>query len=437
MDLRTLAGFAKLASPRILRDGTEIFFRIQELQANQWRSAGELRRIQLERLKKIVRHAWDEVPFYRRRFEEAGFHPDDLRSMGDLARIPTTTKEEIREAGDAIIPDRFDRSRLVRSFTSGSTGKPLEVIKDRMAVVIATALKSYAFLEGGVRPTDRIVSATRYGDAHWPLLTVVPASPNPEPTLELLKSMNPDVLYLYPNHIPRLAGCDLSGLDPRLVFSQSMPVTPQSREATRRLFGTELFDTYGSIEFSRLAFECPAHEGMHVLTDWTVVEFLSDGRPAAPGEPGEVVVTGLYNCAQPLIRYELGDVAAPSARVCSCGRAWPLIDTLEGRLIDHLLMPSGRTVTPGAIYNGVHSELEKNLLCLADCQVVQTAADRIVVNYIRGKKFDPEVIRRMIVNLERGFAEIGETVFFEPREVEELERGRGGKVQMVISRIGG
>jgi phenylacetate-CoA ligase len=136
-----------------------------------------------------------------------------------------------------------------------------------------------------------------------------------------------------------------------------------------------------------------------------------------------------------LIRYALGDIGIPSDRTCPCGRTWPLIAAIEGRALDFLTMPSGRRLSPGVVFQGLSPETDRHLFCVSQFQVVQVRRDRVVLNVVPGREFDPEVVARMRRSLADGFAERGETVQVETRVVEELETGRTGKVQMIVSRV--
>jgi phenylacetate-CoA ligase len=167
------------------------------------------------------------------------------------------------------------------------------------------------------------------------------------------------------------------------------------------------------------------------------VEFVAAGESVAAGEPGEIVVSGLYNHAQPLLRYKIGDIGVPSDTICACGRQWPLIESIEGRELDFVVLPSGKKLAPGFIFGGVHSELEEHVLCLSQFQVIQPRSDLLILNVVKGKAFDPEVVARINANLEGTLAELGEAVAVEIRYAESLEEGRTGKVQMVVSLVDG
>lgn len=113
-------------------------------------------------------------------------------------------------------------------------------------------------------------------------------------------------------------------------------VTQHCRDIVKKKFDLELFETYGAVEFGWLAFECNEHCGLHMTTNNMYLEIVDEeGEQVSAGEQGEIIVTGLYNRAMPLIRYRIGDLGIPSDEKCPCGRSWPLIKSIEGRINDY------------------------------------------------------------------------------------------------------
>ena len=132
---------------------------------------------------------------------------------------------------------------------------------------------------------------------------------------------------------------------PRTVFSTADVLDQNSRQLIESAFDVRVTDLYGAYEFGHIAWECPQHAGYHVNTESVVLELLKDGRPASPGEAGEVVATSLNSYAMPFLRYRLGDLCSPSHRPCPCGRGLPLLELVQGRSNDAIRLPDGRVVT--------------------------------------------------------------------------------------------
>lgn len=433
MSLGSFLRYGKFLHPGALRTGARAMRCFRELRRNRWKSPEELREIQFERLTSIVRHAHRRVPHYRRLFDRAGFHPADLCTLDDLRRIPTTSKEEVRENPNDFVAEGIDPSRCKSGFTSGSTGVPLRVLADEGAYSRGLGVKAYALSECGVRWNDRFVTVAASTGPVLPNHVILPPRSDTVSAIEMLRKAHPDVLYSYSSFLTVLGQYDVSGIRPRLILNQGMNLTDFHRSVVRETFGLEVHDTYGSVEFKALAFECDEHAGLHMITDWAVLEFLKDGKPVPAGETGEIVVTGLHNYAQPLIRYRIDDYGAPSDRACPCGRSWPLIERLEGRGIDFLLLPSGKRTNPSVVYLAIHGEAEKSVYSIAQFQAVQDRRDHLILKIVKGKDFDPDMVERVRAKTERGFTEFGERVRVDVEFVDSIEQGRTGKSKIVVS----
>ncbi len=233
-----------------------------------------------------------------------------------------------------------------------------------------------------------------------------------------------------------MSGQDTSGIHPRLIFSQGMNLSQDCRARLKSAFGIDVFDTYGSREFGRLAFECKERSGLHMITDSYVIEFLKDGVPVSYGEPGQVVVTALYNFSMPLIRYQLGDIAVPTDALCSCGRHWPMIQRIEGRSVDFFTMPSGKIIHPGFLYPIINKETATNIFCILQFQIVQTHKDKIVIKIVKGSQFEPALLDRLENRITNTFKAMGEKVTVTMSIVSEIQKEKTGKIRTMISSLG-
>jgi len=221
-------------------------------------------------------------------------------------------------------------------------------------------------------------------------------------------------------HVDRLAA--------GAIISSAQTLPPDTRALIESQFGCKVFDKYGAREFSGIAHECEAHTGYHVNAESYIVEIMRDGRPAKPGEVGEVLITDLNNRCVPLIRYQLGDLAVATDSVCPCGRGLPMIERVIGRLQSVILGTNGRYV-PGTYFAHFFKEYEH---AVARYQVVQEERDRLVVNLVRRSRFTPHTEAQ----LRRALAEtLGHDMRIEFHYVDAVPLGRTGKAQAVVCRI--
>jgi phenylacetate-CoA ligase len=398
---RQLYRLMRLANPREFR--TLKYTR--ELERNQWLSPGELKQVSWRKLKRLLDHAYVNVPFYRQRFQEIGLSPEDIRAEEDFRQIPLLSKENIRENADALLARNFARSELRRKTTSGSTGVPLVLYCERAhdSADVAAFTRSRRWF--GCEPGDKIAWIWgRRGDipANFTLKQRIKRErwldgyrPTPERLqqfAEMLVDWEPDMLAGYGNVIYLLAkyldSQKITGIRPKVVETTAMTIWPHEREMIERVFQCPVSDRYSSHEAGAIiAAECP--EGSkHVFSDFCYVEIITDGRPADPGEMGEVVITSLYNYGMPLIRYRMGDIATFADRECSCGRGLSVLRELAGRTTSIFTLPSGAFLYGGAFRHLVLQDA----MAIRRFRVHQYSKERIEVFLERGVGFDDSVV---------------------------------------------
>jgi phenylacetate-CoA ligase len=435
--------------PEIKSLGDSLYY-LFELRRNQWKKKDELRKIQIKRLKAMVRYAYDHVPYYHRLFDSVKFKPEDLRDQEDLRRIPITTKLNVKENFSEFLVAGTDQSKYTSCWTSGSTGIPTNLLVDRKTSCYSLSLHLYGLMECGVRLTDKLFSIGSASPATQPKITesrlgrlsFLYLNPNTisadarVPIDEIVKALNrsePDVVYGFTSILEDLCVTNVPEISPRLIFNHGGLLTEQCRRLLESVFDAEVYNTYGSTEFWRLAFECNEHSGLHMITDCAVVECIEDGDVVASGEPGEVVVTGLYNYLMPLIRYELGDIATPTDDDCACGRGWPLIRMIEGRKNDEFILPSGRVLSSRDMLEWVFPELKEHIWCLSQYQIVQESRNKIVLRVVKGRQYDDKLVQG-IINKARKDLE-GEDVTLSLEIANEIPKEKSGKRRKIISHV--
>jgi len=403
---------------------------------------------QLKKLRAIIKYSYNYVPYYHQLLKFAKIKPEDIKTFDDVKKIPLTDKQMIRRNYDFIVPTRIDVSRLPTSFSSGSTGEPMKFFFDYSTKSYHAALDKYVFSECSVKPNDRFV--TIWGRAQSIIHSrpytmilkgfneiIVPAFFEEAKLINTLRQIKPDVIYTFPSLLTLLANADVSGISPRLIFTQGETVTQHCRDSVRNTFNLEIFETYGSVEFEFLAFECEEHCGLHMITDGSYIEFIDENREhVSPGEEGEIIVTGLYNRAMPLIRYRIGDKGIFTDEKCPCGRSLPLIKNVLGRRDDYLILPSGRKISYMNFYDSFFREMEKDVFCISQFQIVQESLDKIFFKIVKGKNFNYETLNKIKSAIETFFMEHDETVEVIIQVVDDIPKGKTGKRGRLISKIG-
>ncbi len=401
-------------------------------------------------LRRLVRHAYARVPYYRALFDRHGIHPDALRSPADLATLPITRKRDLQRAATQAITSDVDPARLIGRRTSGSSGEPLTIRRTWLEERLLGAFRWRALHAMGLTATDRHadVEELQPEDPHdgqglhrvlqalhlYRQLRVHALAP-PATILRTLADYRPDVLTGYAGVMARVAearaaagATDAPGPRPRFVAVHSDTLTPHMRAAIARAFAAPVYRIYDSNEFNVIASECVATGTLHTCDDSVVVEVLVDGRPAAPGERGEVVMTGLHSLAMPFIRYGIGDFVIQGEARCDCGAPFATLRGVEGRMFDYFPLADGRTVHPYEII-GI---LGKTAPWIREFQLVQERRDLVLV---RIAPATPPTSAE-VADLERAVAEfLGPAVALRLELVDEIALEPNAKLRVCRSRV--
>jgi len=393
--------------------------------------AERLQELQKAELRRLLAFASTHVPHYRKH--------------GTAAFI---TKEHIRRRPGDFVADAFPRRTLIPWHTSGTTGKPLTVCYNREAMQ-----KMWAFVElyrniAGVTKDDRRGQFTgkmivpprqsasrrifwRHDLAnHALLLSTVHMLPENLPAYATaLARFRPAYLSGYPSAMYVLADYYReSGLPaPRLkaALTSAETLLEYQRRAIEETFATRVFDQYGQAEMQSFWYECEAGR-MHAHPLAGVTEILRpDGKAAAPGELGEVVVTGLVNYAMPLISYRVGDTARFATESCPCGRGMPVIEEIGGRLDDMVF-------TRERGFLGRLDPVLKGVRNIVESQLEQESLDLLRVRFVPAARFTAEDLRMLESNLR---ARVGEGIHLEFECTDRIPRSPAGKFRFVISRL--
>lgn len=331
---------------------------LYQFEQTQWLSPEALFFHQARQLRLLFAHAAQTVPFYRRRFADAGVDPAAEVTPETLQRLPVLRRDELQGAGEAIHAPSLPKSHGKRHGleTSGATGQPVRLFGteitglfwracvmrehfwqgrdlDGKLGAIRWARKGVAKApEGSRSDTWGAASGSIYPTGPAVLLNIASAL---QEQADWMRREQPDYLISLPSNLEALARhCIEKGIDfPNLkqVMTVGETISRQARDVVRQAWGVALKDSYSSEEGGYLAIQCPDHDVYHVQSENVLLEIVGDdGRPCAPGEVGRVLVTSLHNFATPLVRYELGDYAEAGA-ACACGRGLPVITRIPGR----------------------------------------------------------------------------------------------------------
>jgi len=330
----------------------------------------ELRELQLARLKNQVERVHALVPFYRKRFDELGIKPSDIKSLKDLSLLPFTEKQDLRNHypfGMFAVP----RESIVRLHaSSGTTGKATVVGYTRRDIETWADCMARSFAIAGATPSDTIHNAYGYGlftgglGAHYGAerlgATVVPVSGGgTKRQAILLRDFAPDVICCTPSYALHLyeaaleIGIDIKELPLRIGIFGAEPWTEEMRRDIEVKLGIKALDIYGLSEVlgPGVGMECiEAQSGLHLQEDHFLFEIIDpvSGEQLPDGEVGELVITTLTKEGIPLIRYRTRDLTSLNPTPCVCGRTFTRMNRIMGRS-DDMLIIRGVNVFPSQI----------------------------------------------------------------------------------------
>lgn len=415
-----------------------------ELKRNLSLSVSKLQDIQRKKLRAMITHAYENVAFYHRRFDEAGIKPGDIRSVDDLSKIPVVTKPEIQATPlTDVLARGFRAEKCVKTSTSGSTGKPMVVYFDKGAADFRFALLSRTYWEDGIRPWDKMAKITypyelrkAKGESRYPGLARrkhISVFDDANTQLAILQSYKPDIINSFPSSLVILAhACNENDIRirPRLITTGAELLYSNDRDLIRSTFECDSVDDYGCQEIGPLAWECREHMGHHVNIDSLVMEILDDGEQVAPGEQGEIACTSLVDYSMPFIRYSVGDQGVPLSEECSCGRPLPLMNVSKGRKDDFLTALDGRIVSPLFV---APSFFFGSVDAVKQFRIIQERTDKLIVQFAQPKSpLDDKTLERACTEIRKI---LGEGVQVEYQQVDKIERDASGKQRKVISHV--
>ena len=416
------------------------------LERNQWLKPESLNDLQQKRMRALLKHAYDNVPYYHKMFNALRLHPSEIRKVEDLKKLPILKKAAICSRPEELTARNLSQREFIARYTSGTTAAPLRFFVTNETISWGTAAWLRAYGWGGYKLGDKhaIIRAYTVLEVKDPFLRVynlllrrnvllnaygVSAS-SIQASARNLQTLRPEFLMGYSWSIHMLADYFLTeGIQPpplQAIFTNAETTLPSRRRVIEKAFECEVYDVYGSREFSTIGSECERHSGYHIQSENVLLEFVKDGENVGPGETGEILVTDLHNYAMPFIRYEIGDAGKISEETCPCGRSLPLFESLEGRNYEFFVTGDGSILYLRDL-DTVFESLPVKMF-----QIEQRTLDDILVNVVPAEGYsekDTEFIKRNIMWNPR------EATKIEVRTVESFPPEPSGKKRYLINRL--
>lgn len=333
----------------MMTHGTDLLGTARAIHRHSRADRAQLQAFQDAKLRRLLVHAYEHVPYYRRLFDRHRLHPRHIRGAVDLDLIPLTTGQDLRGLpASELLASGIDDASLVPVCANGSTGEALVVRRTRLEQGFQAMLRQRVYESFGLglrgriavlglpcsaEPTDsKVVGRWLSAMGVHPTLRI-DGYLEPGSIVGQLEAFQPDLITALPGTLLRVAEHMIaSGHDrirPRIVVVGGEVLTPFVRRQLTQAFGVAPLQIYSTHEFQLLGWECRTHGGIHTCDDGAIVEVLKDGQPAPPGEEGEVVATNLHAYAMPFIRFRLADLVTRGAGTCACGQPFAVIGDLR------------------------------------------------------------------------------------------------------------
>jgi phenylacetate-CoA ligase len=433
------------------RYGKEFEKRYEEFDQHQWMDYDHLIDYQNKLLGNLIKHVYENVPYYSDLMRREKLKPDDIQKTEDLIKLPILTRNDIKINFKQLIAknlSKMDMLRLVKGHTSGTTGSPLEFYWDRNTCIANNVVdwrqKSWA----GINMFERcavILGRTivpnenrkppfwRTNMVHNTLwLSAFHMSGDNLPLyIKKLREYKPKYIEGYPSTLYVLAKFLRSNNDYvplQSAFTSSETLHPVQREIIEEAFQTRLYDFYGLAERVVFATECNEHLGKHLNMDFGITEVIDkDNRPVENGNIGWLTATGLHNYAMPLIRYKTNDVTAIKKNMCSCGRGFPLMEDVTTKAEDVITTPDGRYISSSILTHPF-----KPLVNIVESQIIQEDVANIRIKIVRGSAYNDEDSKILLKEMEN---RIGDNMKLSLEFVDQIARTSSGKFRWVVSKV--
>lgn len=385
--------------------GYDVLPKMRELARMQRWGAAALAQHKLRRLQRLLRHAWDNVPFYRTLWGDHGVSPDSVRSLAELAALPTVNKRMLIAAGDAALDRTTPKDRMLAGASSGSTGEPFRyrVSREQYAWTVAANMHGWTWAgwqlgRPWVRVQFRGALSRRKRLEDWLLNCLyMPVDRLDDALLgrfiERAARVQPVMIRGYAGAMYVLARLlaerGETRLRPRGVVTTGDTLYPHYRQAIEQAFACRVVDTYGG-EGINVAAQC--ERGAYHVMPTTIAEHLPEGPPLEDGQPGRLILTALENTAMPFIRYDIADFGIAGPATCPCGCAWETLQRVLGRDVDIVVTPAGRFLVCHHFNNVLRA-----VAGVEQFQVVQSRRESVAVRLVVGGGYDRAAGGRSIV----------------------------------------
>ena len=415
------------------------------LKRNQWKKREELDKYTFEKLKECIENAYENVPYYQKKFKKLNISSKDFKTISDIQKFPITTKKDIIASNHEYVSKKYDKSNLKTSRTSGSTGEPFVSYFDNRAwdlLKIASKMRArfackFSHIEKYVVIEAMTIDEAKEQNKSRNMNIInnglyLSVYDSLDSHMKVYEKFKPKSIYGFPSYFLNLAeymeksSIKLDYIEKLYTSSEILDIA--TRKKIESVFNCEIYDIYGCTEIKEIAWECPKHEGYHINEDLVYVEILDENNnPVKPGEIGRIVVTSLQNDAMPLIRYSIGDTGMTVPKKCSCRRTFKMIKPGCGRVVDYFILKNGKKLSPYELTMSV-----EGIEGIRKYQIVQKTKEKVEIYLKISDKFKEESKKIIEKNLKKI---LGNDVEVKVKIVKSFQKDKNYKFRVVKTEV--
>ena len=423
--------------------------RLKDIKKFQWLSNDEIADYQFKSFQSILNYAYMHVPFYRKKYKAHGVSPADIRTPTDIEKLPILTKKDVKENLTEMLSDAYSLERGYQDASGGSTGQPTIFWGDKSTVYMKFAAilltdswtgwrigERSAYIWGADREVNRMRNlkekiVQNYIFRRDMLNAFCITEEDMEGFSHKLLKEKPPLIVAYTNAIYSFAQYlnerSVEGILPKGIVCSAETLTEEKRKTIRETFHCKVLNRYGSREVGLIASECEAENGLHVNANDVYVELKPINSLNNTNNLGEVIVTDFNNYVMPFIRYNMGDLAVPLNRKCTCGRGLPMIGSINGRTSDFIVHPNG-----SLIHGEFFSHAFYGIRGITQYQIIQDNMDMLKINIVPNEFLTAEDNAKIKSRLQDI---LGEGLHLALFEVDTIPISESGKYRFAISNV--
>lgn len=421
---------------KIIRHGFDFKFIFKDLEKSQYFSAEQLDELHNKKLQKLVSHCYKNVPYYTDLFDKLNLKPEDIKTKGDLKKLPYLDKNIVKDNFNKLIAKNKFKHLCNVAETSGSTGTPLKLLRDYHSINFESAAlhrhynKVSNFDNKKITLRGQVIPVNKEKNVFWEFNSVDNelimssyhlSEKTAEEYLDKIKAFNPSIIFAYPSSLYLLAKY-AEAFDYKFefdaIFTSSEKLKDYQRDFIEKVFNCKIYDWYGQAERVAAIGQCK-NGTYHIIEDYSIVETIQN-------EDGyELVGTNLDNYVMPLLRYKTGDNVELSSKKCDCGCKFRTVSEIYGREENCIMTINGPQVA-------AFDQIPRGVSNILETQFIQDKLGELIINITTNNDFSQNDKEKLLRN---AFDRIPADIKVVVNQVSEIPRGANGKFVAVINKL--